>query len=276
MISLALMAYAGYHARLAHQDSEPYMIKAAEHARWLRTNLTTTPFGRKVLFKISTTTLGSHMMQLEARYLGLPGSAAMRPAAALDASDVTMKPKPKSKKSSGQATEEEEQEQEQLVGQPSLEGFDDDDEDEDAEEDRQEEEEDHDTLDFGEPEPPPAFPKPKDKARETMKTEVVIKGAGGMTKRRDVDLRKVRDMSSLQKLVAKLCQEMRVDLGTSGLRMQYVDAVGKTSTVSRSTAISSICSARTLMLMPKDGGGSGHSSRQGDMEQGRPNYGDME
>merc|ERR1719231_325271 len=76
---------------------------------------------------------------------------------------------------------------------------------------------------------------PSTKAVSGM-VELVIK-AGGSTKRRDVDLRSVKDMAGLQQLVASICKRFGTDMSSGGLRMQYTDARGQTLTVSRSTSI---------------------------------------
>ena len=75
IISVALMAYIGYHAKEAQKDPEPYMISAAENVRWFRTTATKSPSGRKILLKVTSTWTGRQLMQLEARYLGLPNSS---------------------------------------------------------------------------------------------------------------------------------------------------------------------------------------------------------
>ena len=94
-------------------------------------------------------------------------------------------------------------------------------------------------------------------------SELVIK-AGGVTKRRDIDLRAVSDMADLQRLVADVCKKLGTDMSSGGLRMQYTDARGQTLTVSRSTTIESIRMAETLLLVPKESsGGSGKATRSG-------------
>ena len=280
VISIGLMAYIGHHALQAQKDSEPYMIKAAEHIRWARTYLAKTPFGKKVLLKITTSSIGGQIMQIEHRYLGLPGSvssgpdAGIKPAALAKALEKAegngsstdgkvVKARKGKGKGSRQTDGDDEELEEQgmpLVGQPSLEGFDDSDEEEEEEEKAGEE-----------PEPPPVKAKAKAKGpKDKGKTELVVK-VGGSERKRDVDLRDVRDMADLQRAVAKVCKSMGTDV-SGGLRMQYTDASGHMQTVSRSTPIGSVCNARQLVLTPKaPRGSSGSSSSRhgnGDLERG--------
>ena len=92
-------------------------------------------------------------------------------------------------------------------------------------------------------------------------SELII-SAGGTTKRRNIDLRSVRDMADLQRLVADVCEKLDTDMSSGGLRMQYTDARGQTLTVSRSTTIESIRAAESLLLVPKESsGGSGKATR---------------
>ena len=259
IISVCLMLYVGYHAKEAQKDPEPYMIKTAENVRWLRTTLAGHPAGRKLLLKVMASFVGQQLMQLEARYLGLPGSGATAAATMPPAS--TGAPKPKTKKT--RANDEEVQEP--LVGQPTIDGFDDDDDD-DGDGDGSDSDEGDSLVDFGEKgSPPDASP---------MKTEFVVK-SGGATRRRKVDLRGVRDMASLQAFVAKTCNSLGVDPATGGLRMQFVDAGGVTRTVSRSTQIEDVCNARELLMVPKSeaakasgGGASSSRSSRGPMAAG--------
>ena len=290
IISVALLAYIGYHAKEAHKDPMPYMIKAAEHVRSARLRATKTPLGRKMLMKVSMSAMGAQILAIEARYLGLPGSSntsAMQMASDSSALAISaggkvgaLRTKGKKKKGGRKAKDDEEEEQEEpLVGQPTLDGFDDDDDDDDDEQDADEEnvKGGRGGLDMDEEElpAPPTFPNrdakvapaaakaPKAQKASRKMSELVIK-AGGVTKRRDIDLRAVSDMADLQRLVADVCKKLGTDMSSGGLRMQYTDARGQTLTVSRSTTIESIRMAETLLLVPKESsGGSGKATRSG-------------
>ena len=73
LISVALMAFVGYHAMQAQKDPTTYMIKVAEYVRAARMRATQTPAGRKLLMKVTATSVGAQLMSIEARCLGLPG-----------------------------------------------------------------------------------------------------------------------------------------------------------------------------------------------------------
>ena len=271
-ISIALMGYIGHHAIQAQKDSEPYMIKAAEHVRWGRTNLSKTPFGKKVLFKITTSWAGRQLMQLEARYLGLPSSASSRdaglkPAALADAQATS---KGTGGRQAGDDEDEVEEQKMALVGQPTLEGFDDDDDDGEGADAGAGE---RPALGFNEPQARPKKTNAKSRSKESSQTELVVK-TGGSTHKCGINLQDVRDLADLQSAVAKVCKSMGTDV-SGGLRMQFTDASGQTQTVSRSTTMSSIRNAQTLILTPKEPkGGSGTKGRRdggsiggaGDME----------
>ena len=265
-ISVALLAFIGYHAQQAQKDPTAYMTKAAEYVRSARMQATKTPVGRKMLMKVSTSSIGAQILQIEARYLGLPGSgnAANAPSAANALTIPAAGKVVKAKK--GRKAEEDEEQQEPLVGQPQIEGFGDDDDDDD--------DDDHDAVEE-QSLSAPAFPPPREprvdppspaKVRSD-KIELIVK-VGGVSKRRDVDLSSVNDMGGLQRLVATVCKRLGTDMSSGGLRMQYTDAHGQTVTVSRSTTIETLRSAKALLLLPKENanarkgsGGSGQSGR---------------
>jgi len=280
VISVALMAFVGYHAYLAHKDPMPYMIKLAESIRAARMRATQTPAGRKLLMKVSTSSIGAQVLKIEHRYLGLGSSSAGDKAErGLHLSPVTescapqlsssckvasaaFKKKKKGKSERRAALDDEEEEQEEpLVGQPQIEGFDDDIDGAEADDNSDDE---ADELQLS------SIPSPKARNAEKPgrgKTELLIK-VGGATKRREIDLRRVADMGDLQRVVASVCKSLGADMSSGGLRMQYTNSDGETITVSRSTTIDSIRAAKTLLLLPKEtagtrktGDGRGQTSR---------------
>lgn len=283
LISIALMGYVGHHAMQAQKDSEPYMIKAAEHVRWGRTTLSKTPFGKKVLFKITTSGVGRQLMQLEARYLGLPSSssgpdAGLKPAALAKALEKAERSgaaldgegKTSGKGKGGRSADDNDEEEEQkmaLVGRPTLEGFDDDDEDEEDDQDKRV------ALEVDESCVVPKKTKAKSRSKESGQTELIVK-IGGNTRKCDIDLREVRSLADLQTTVANVCRSIGADV-SGGLRMQFTDTSGRTQTVSRSTSMSSIRNAQSLVLTPKEqkgamalrhGGGNMSGGGSGGME----------
>ena len=263
IVSLALLLFIGYHAKQAHNDPEPYMKGLAEGIRWARTTAAKSPHGRKVLAKVSTSGLGKMMFQVEARYLTLPGAKSTKgkgakgtktaPALELVAPDVpartsaiTPKAKGKSKKN-----QDETEQEEPLVGR--IDGFDDDDDDDDdEEEDNEDEDEDDNAMVFAEPE----------EQEEEKTTATLIIKLPGFSRSREVDLRSLRDMASLQQLVAKICKSVGADV-RGGMRMQFIGSGGQTLTVNKSTSISDIRKATQLTLLPKQGGG-GDGNPRGD------------
>ena len=259
VISVALLAFIGYHAKHMHNDVDPYMRQTAELVRAARTRATQTPGGRKLLAKVSMTSLGKMLFQLEARYLTLPAQRSvtdpeggMKPPGMA----VAVKPKPKAKgerkKAGGKMSSDDLEQEQPLVGHD--EGSGDDDEDDAASEG---DHGDEDVAEFGEPEQPVEPDEP-----EKVTTTVVIK-VGQMTRKREVDLTEIADMAALQQSITHLCQRLNLDM-KYGLKMHYLDADGKVHTVSRSTPIESICSAQELTLLPKAAPeGSKHESKGG-------------
>lgn len=119
----------------------------------------------------------------------------------------------------------------------------------------------------------PARVAPTPKASGTV--QLVIK-IGGPTKRREIDLRRVKDMAGLQGLIASECKALGLEMPSGGLRMQYTDSRGQLVTVSRSTTIDSIRSANELTMLPKEAKSGGSSGRSGRPQRGRSSSGDME
>ena len=280
IISVALLLFVGYHAKEAQKDPKPYMIKMAEYIRAARISATKTPLGRKILMKVSMSSIGAQIIAIEARYLGLPGSSSssgiqMAPAdsKALTVSAGGKLGKAKSKKKGGRKQDDDDEEQvEPLVGQPTIDGFDDDDDDDDEEEDAADVEntrggigqldmDEEDSFDSLPPKRNALVTPPASKPFKSSsgKSELII-NAGGVTKRREIDLRSVSDMGDLQRLVADVCQKLGTDMSAGGLRMQYTDSRGQTLTVSRSTTIEGIRAAKTLLLVPKEASGSNSAS----------------
>ena len=305
IISVALLAYIGYHAMQAQKDPTAYMMKAAEYVRSARINATKTPFGRKVLMKVSTSSIGAQILQIEARYLGLPGSSqagdlserGLQLAAANDCSTLggsAASKVVKAKKKGARKTDEEDEEQEQpLVGQPSLDGFDDDDDDDDSDDEEANNRARGRTapsklndMEMDDEAPSSIRSTGKRDGRQAAdakdgKVELVVK-VGGATKRQKVDLRKVEDMADLQRLVAAVCKRLGTDMSSGGLRMHFTDARGLTLTVSRSTPIESIRTATSLALLPKGsvgsgaGGNSGSAARSSSRDKQRVPDGDLD
>ena len=271
VISVALLLYLGYHAKEAHSNPGPYMVLAAEKVRWVRQKLASTPRGRRILMKITGSAVGAMLMRLEARHLGLPGSADhSMPVSGQGVSPTKScqeeaprraappKPKPKALRQ-GAALEKESLEQEEpLVG--HIEGFDDTDEEEvqDRIPPSQSVAASHEiepeglsaakiaAADFVVGDKKDTTRRGKSKATTTLLVRV-----GSVDRKTEIDLKSVRDMAGLQLVVANVCKSFGTDLSQGGLRMQYVDDKGEVCTVTRSTEIRSLRGARKLTMLPK-------------------------
>jgi hypothetical protein len=268
LISVALMAFVGFHAMQAQRDPTTYMIMLAEYVRAARMHATKTPLGRKLLMKVTASSIGAQLMSVEARCLGLPYSSEVSSAerglqvsakkdaalAGTAAGERQTKGKARAKgivqsrgdvKRAGSREDEQQEQQEPLVGQPHIYGF-------DACHHRTD-------LDVGDENAEIAPPRVSDSRHASAsrakvssgKIQLILK-SGGIVKRRDVDLRRVQNISDLQSLVADVCKSLDTRVNSSGLRMRYTDSRGQMHTVSRSTSMESIRAAWGLLLMPKD------------------------
>lgn len=254
-ISVALVVFIAYHAKHAWNDPKPYLRKAAEGIRWARTEAGKSPQGRKVLAKVALNPVGQYLFKLEASQLAIAATkakglrAASDPDAEADGADGLPKiskakaaKAAKDKKKCGKALDD--AEEEQLVG-GSL-GFDDSEEEDGPPPGGARGHDDDDDIEFGEP----AAEEEEEEMPAKTTTTIVIK-IGSKERRKEMDLRGVRDMAALQVVVAKICKSIGADI-KNGLRMQYTDAAGRVMTVRGSSSIREICGAQALTLLPKE------------------------
>lgn len=232
-VTLLLLFGVAVNVVLYQRDPGNYMVMVAKLVRWLRTKANRSVHGRKLLQFVGSTYIGRAVLQCEVRYLGLAGMAPPMGSDDQRHNLLSAPPEDGLKKIRGPRAKPKDKELKELVYTC----------DEDRalavdldEADSMVEEDDH----------------YRNSARDRAKTRLVIK-LRKTSHTTSIKLDDVHDMKSLQRKIARICSDLNIDI-KGGLLMQYTQANGGIATVSKSTPISNIRSAKELTLLPKNQG----------------------